>query len=174
MRLKRRTRTNLILIAMVALLGAAVYAELRRERALAFDPLTTLDPAAVRMLAVNCNACKPRRFEKIGDHWQMREPFAQPADDAAVAKLAAIARAPVRFRHPAGELDAKKLGLDPPQATLQLDTTLLKFGMTDAIHGDRYVEVDGVIALVPDRFSARLFAAPENELADPKSASPKP
>jgi hypothetical protein len=119
------------------------------------------------VLAVSCNACRTRRFEKVEGHWQMREPFQQPADDAAVDKLAAIARASVRFRHAAGELDAKKLGLDPPQATLQLDTTTLRFGTTDALHGDRYVQAGGSIALVPDRFSALLFAAPENELARP-------
>lgn len=165
--MKRHTRTLGFLLAAVALLGAAMFAEIRHEQTLAFDPLTTLDLAAVRMLAVSCNACKARRFEKVDGRWQMREPFAQPADDAAVAKLLGIANAPVRFRHMAGDLDAKKLGLDPPQATLQLDTTTLRFGTTDALHGDRYVETGGSIVLVPDRFSALLFAAPENELAKP-------
>lgn len=165
--MKRRSRTLAFLLATAALLGAAVFAELRREQAQAFEPLTTLDPAAVRSLTVACNACKTRRFDKVDGHWQMREPFAQAAADAAVDKLAAIARAPVRLRHAVGELEAGKLGLDPPQATLTLDGTTLKFGTTDAIHGDRYVEVDGGIALVPDRFSALLFAAPENETAAP-------
>lgn len=163
--MKRRTRTLVFLLSTAALLGAAVFAELRREQTLAFDPLTAIDPAAVRSLAVDCNACKTRRFDKVDGHWQMREPFARAADDAAVDKLAAIARAPVRFRHAVGELEAGKLGLDPPQATLTLDGTTLKFGTTDAIHGDRYVEVGDRIALVPDRFSALLFAAPENETA---------
>ena len=164
--MKRRLRTNLILLTVAALLGAAVYAELLREDAMA-DPLTSLDIDAVRTLTVTCNACKPRRFEKDGAHWRMLEPYAQPAEDRAVARLLAIARAPVRLRHPPGELDAKKIGLDPPLATLQLDGTVLKFGMTAAIDGDRYADVGGVIALVPDRFSVLLFGSPENELAKP-------
>lgn len=163
--MKRRGRASLLLFAGVVLLGAVVYAELWRERTLAADPLTQIDTGSVRIVTVICKACKVRRFEKIDGHWQMREPYAQAADDAAIAKLLAIAHAPVRLRHPAGELDAGKLGLDPPQATLQLDATILKFGTTDAIYSDRYVEVGSVISLVPDRFSARLFAAPENELA---------
>ncbi len=60
-----------------------------------------------------------------------------------------------------------KLGLEPPVATLEVDGTVLKFGTTDAIHNDRYVEVGGTIALVPDRFSALLFATPEGEVAAP-------
>lgn len=163
--MKSRARTNLFLLATVVLLGAAAYAELRREDALALDPLTTLDPAAVRALRVECNGCTSRRFEKNAGHWRMLEPQVAIADDARVDRLAAIARAPVRFRHAAGTLDAKKLGLDPPWATLQLDATRLRFGTTDAIRGDRYVEVGSTIALVPDRFSALLFAKPESELA---------
>lgn len=163
--MKRRTRTSLALLAIALLLGAAVIATLHRERALAHDPLTRIDPATVRQLTVTCNACQSRRFEKIDGHWRMLEPFAQAADDARIERLVAIAGASVRFRHPNGTLDGSQLGLDPPQATLQLNDTLLKFGTTDSIHGDRYVEVDGVIALVPDRFSALLFATPESELA---------
>jgi hypothetical protein len=168
--MNRRTRTNLFLILMVALLAAGVYAELRKEEAIAIDPLTHLDLATVRTLGIACVECTPRRFEKIGGHWQMQQPFQQAADDARIERILAIARMPVRFRHAAGELDAKKLGLDPPWASLQLDGTLLRFGTTDAIHGDRYVMVNDTIALVPDRFSALLFTKPESELAKPSAA----
>jgi hypothetical protein len=169
--MKRRTRTLVFLLATTALLGAAVVAELRRERAMARDPLTTIDPESVRSLVVACEGCTTRRFEKVDGHWQMRAPQAAAADDAAVGKLVAIAIAPVRFRHPAGELEARKIGLEPPQATLTLDALVLKFGGTDAIRGDRYVEVGDSIALVPDRFSALLFEPAERELAKP--AAPK-
>jgi hypothetical protein len=165
--MRRRTRTNLFLLAMVALLGIAVVAELRREHAIERDPLTKIDPDSIHSLAVTCLACVPRRFEKTDGHWMMREPFAQPADDKAVARLAAIVRAPVRYRRPAAEVDPAKLGLEPPEATLEVDGTVLKFGSTDAIHNDRYVEVEGTIALVPDRFSAFLFEKAESERAEP-------
>ncbi|MGH8171676.1 MAG: hypothetical protein ACREPX_00925, partial [Rhodanobacteraceae bacterium] len=69
----RRTRTNVFLFAMVALLGIGAIAELRRESAMQRDPLTTIDPTAIHSLAVNCLACSPRRFEKIDGHWMMRE-----------------------------------------------------------------------------------------------------
>jgi hypothetical protein len=165
----RRTRTNVILAAMVVLLGAAAIAEIRREQALMRDPLTTLNPEQIKSLAITCQGCTARRFEKVDGHWLMREPKSQAANDTAVARLAAIVRAPVRYRRAAAELDPKKLGLDPPVATLDADGTLLKFGTTDAIRNDRYVEAGGTIALVPDRFSALLFATPETELAESQS-----
>jgi hypothetical protein len=171
--MRRRTRTNLLLLAMVALLAVAVFAEIRREQALMSDPLTTLNPDQIRSLAIACHGCTARKFEKVDGHWLMREPKSQPANDKAVARLAAIVRAPVRYRRPASEVDPAKLGLDPPIATLDADGTLLKFGTTDAIRNDRYVETAGTIALVPDRFSALLFATPETELSD-ASLPPNP
>jgi hypothetical protein len=163
--MRRRTRTNLFLAVTVALLGVAVFAEFRREHALERDPLTTIDPATVRSLAVTCLGCTARRYEKERGHWFMRAPQAQAANDEAVGRLASILRAPVRYRRPAAEVDPVKLGLDPPVATLEADGALLKFGTTDAIRNDRYVEFGGTIALVPDRFSVLLFATPESELS---------
>lgn len=160
--MRRRTRTLVFLLAAIALLGAAVVAELRHERMLALDPLTTIDVQTAQRLELSCRGCTTRRFEKVDGHWWMRAPQAQPADEALVAKLLAIANAPVRFRHAPGELEPGKVGLDPPQATLVIDNTVLRFGATDAIRSDRYVATGDSIALVPDRFSAVLFmAAPE-------------
>jgi hypothetical protein len=161
--MKRRTRTLLFLLAATALLGAAVVAELRHERALALDPLTEIDIDTVHRVEVRCTGCTTRRFEKVDGRWLMREPRSQPADEALVAKLLAIAHAPVRFRHAARDLEAGKVGLDPPQATLALDDTVLRFGTTDAIRSDRYVATGESVALVPDRFSAVLFMAAMQE-----------
>jgi len=169
--MKRRTRSFAMLIGACAVLGAAVWLQVRREQTLARDPLTTIDLAAVRTLRVDCRGCTSRRFERVDGHWQMSEPRDVRADDAAVERLLDIATAPVRFRHAQGSLDAKKIGLDPPQAVLTLDARALRFGATDAINGDRYVDTGDAIALVPDRFSALLFEPAEREMAREASSS---
>ena len=162
--MKRRNRTLLLLLAVLALLGAAVQLQLWHERTRMVDPLTAIDTRGVRRLEVACRGCETRRFEKVDGHWWMLEPRAGAANPEAIANLLAIANAPVRYRHTAGEIDPARVGLVPPQATLQLDATLLAFGSTDAIHGDRYVALGDAVVLVPDRFSVRLFASPESEL----------
>ena len=165
----RREHRNLLWLAGVCVvLGSAVYVQLGREQRV--DRLSAIDPAQVRSLRVECRGCATRRFERVEGHWQMREPRDVRADDAAVERLLAIASAPVRFRHPRGALDAGKIGLDPPQAVLTLDAMVLRFGATDAINGDRYVDVGATIALVPDRFSALLFEPAEREMAAPPAA----
>ena len=169
--MKRRTRSFAVLAGMCAVLGAAVWWQVQREQALARDPLTSIDLAAVRALRVDCRGCTPRRFERIDGHWQMCEPRDVRADDEAVGRLLDIAMAPVRFRHARDAFDAKKIGLDPPQAVLTLDGRALRFGATDAIDGDRYVDTGDAIALVPDRFSALLFEPAEREIARDAAAS---
>ncbi len=156
--MKRRTRSLLFLAAIATLLGAAIWLQLRREAARFADPLISIDPASVRLVELDCTGCTPRRYEKRAEGWYLSAPREAPADPGYVEKLIAIARAPVRTRYAPGELDPAKLGLEPPQASLRLDGLLLRFGTTDAIHADRYVAVGGAIALVPDRFSALLFA----------------
>jgi len=163
---------NLILLALgVALLGAAVYAQIEHERTLAPQPVTALDTDKVRRLEIVCmSVCRSRRFERTDAGWQMLEPYAQPARAEAVAHLLAVARAPARMRADVRGYDLHKLGLAPPLLTLRLDDTQIAVGDEDPIEHDRYMLVGEQLLRVPDRFSARLLEAPEGELATPPPA----
>lgn len=163
--MRRRQRAPLIVLALCLVLGAAVYLQLRHEQAAVHEPLTGIDLAAVRELAVECRGCAARRFERVDGQWRMRAPQDAPADDAAVARLLAIARAPVLRRYAPGALDPAKIGLVPPQALLRVDGLELRFGGTDAIDGDRYVDTGAGIMLVPEQYSALLFEPAEREIA---------
>lgn len=162
--MKRRTRTRLMLVLLVALLGAAAYAELLREEWAQPRPLTTVDTSAAARIVVECRTCRGRTFERTPAGWRMREPYAFAASDEAVARLLAIASAPMRKRRAAADADAKKLGLDPPVASIRIDDLRIDVGTTDAINGLRYVRHGGDIALVHDNYSAWLLAPPESEL----------
>ncbi|MGB0135456.1 hypothetical protein [Dokdonella sp.] len=162
--MQRATRTNLILLVTASLLGAAVYWQVGEETAGFEPPLSDLDPARIQRVAASCQVCTERRFERRDGHWQMLEPYALPADDAMVERIVGIASSPVRLRRPLSELDAGKIGLDPPLMTLELDDQHFDIGMTDALRGDRYIRKGDVVAMLPDRFSPFLAATPESEL----------
>jgi len=165
--MRKSTRSILFLALAVAALGAAVYAELERETHLAMQPLTTLDPAAVKHIEIRCAAvCRSRRFERTDAGWQMLEPFAKPANDDAIRRLLGVARAPIRVRLQLRDYDLAKLGLAPAQIVLKLDDVIIEVGDEDPIEHDRYIHVGNALLRVPDRFSARLLEAPESELAD--------
>jgi hypothetical protein len=162
--MRKATRNTLVLAAAVALLAIAVYAELAHERTLAPKPLTEIEPATVHRLEVSCTHCRTRRFARDENGWRMLEPYALPADAEAIARLLAIAHAPVHERHPLRDYDAAKLGLEPAQITLTLDDLVIAIGGEDPIDHDRYVRIGQDMLRVPDRFGARLLEAPEGEL----------
>lgn len=168
--MRRSTRSLLILAVAAIALGTAVYVELARERGLAPQPLTALDPANVAHLEIHCTSCATRVFERVDGTWRMREPHAAAADPAAMKRLLAVLRAPVRTRAPIANYDPAKLGLDPPQMTVIADAVRIDIGNEDPIDHDRYVRVGAELLRVPDRFSARLLESPESELLDPKAA----
>jgi len=167
--MRKSSRNTLLLALAVAVLGGGVYAELERERALGVQPLTPLDMAAVRRVEIRCRDCTTRRFERDAHGWRMLEPYAQPANAQSVARLLAVAHAPVRRRAKFADYDATKLGLAPAQFTLTFDQTVIEIGNEDPIEHDRYVKLGDELLRVPDRFSARLLESPESEVADPQA-----
>ena len=168
--MKKSTRSLLLLAVTVAALGTAVYAELARERGLAPQPVTALDPAAVTHLEIRCQSCITRVFERLDGVWRMRAPHDAAANPDAVSRLLAVLRAPVRTRAKMAGYDAAKLGFEPPLITVIADAARIDIGGEDPIDHDRYVRIGDELLRVPDRFSARLLESPESELLDPKAA----
>lgn len=169
--MRRPLRQNLVLAGIVALAAVTVWLVVRREQAAIAQPLTAIDITQTKELRVR-NGDKPaRRFERRDGVWWMSEPYALPAHADAVGRLLAIARAAPRSRHARAQFDLARIGLDPPQAVLELDDRPIAFGLTDAIRGDRYVLSGQIVALMPDRFSAWLLAPAESEL-DHRLAAP--
>lgn len=168
--MRKSTRSLLILAVAAIALGAAVYAELVRERGLAPQPVTSLDPASVTHLEIHCRSCTTRVFERVDGVWWMKQPHDAKASAEAVTRLLAIVHASVRTRAAMAGYDAARLGLDPPQMTVIAGATRIDIGGEDPIDHDRYVRVGDELLRVPDRFSARLLESPESELLDSKAA----
>ncbi|WP_257384967.1 DUF4340 domain-containing protein [Tahibacter caeni] len=169
--MRRRTRQNFVLAAVVALAALAVGLVIRREQAGLGGPLAVVDTASVTHLRVSAGDKPTRVFERRDGQWWMTEPYRMPAHEDAVARLLAIASAAPRQRYAADRFEAARIGLSPPQALLDVDALRLEFGITDAIRGDRYVRTAGGIALLPDRFSGWLLAPAESEI-DHRLAAP--
>ena len=167
--MRKAARTNLILAILAVTLGALAWWQVEREIDAREPPLSTIDTAAVTRIQVRCAGCVERRFSRGPDSrgpdgWRMTLPYEFDADPTAIARLLAIAAAPVRLREPVEHYDLAKIGLDPPTMTLALDATRIDIGTTDALRGERYVRDGARIARVPDRFSPFLVATPESEL----------
>lgn len=162
--MRKTTRNTLLLAVAVIVLGAGVYAEIRREEGMLPESLTTIDPQNAKTLTIRCAECRERHFEHRANGWWMTQPYPLRADATTVSRLLAVAGAPVRKTLDAKDYDLAKLGLDKPVVVMQIDDVTLEFGGEDPIEHDRYVRTQGKLVRVPDRFGARLMESPDVEI----------
>jgi hypothetical protein len=88
----------------------------------------------------------------------MTEPFATVADAALIGKLLPISAAKVQRTLPAAAVDLTQVGLEPALIRLRIDQLELRFGRTEPIANQRYVQIGDMVHLIDDRHLPQLLA----------------
>lgn len=151
-----RISLNLVLLAIVATLGAVVFLEPGKTPP-ETHPLAGIDEKGLS--AITLQNRETIRFEKLNGHWSLVEPFKAPANEIRIHQLIDIAKTNSEANYP---LDANNLvpfELDKPRAVLSLGETVFSFGGSDPINMRRYVRVGDGLHLVSDDFFHHLTAA---------------
>jgi hypothetical protein len=161
------SRSTLVLIAVVAVLGFAARGETLRTQLTRPKPLTALDQRQIHKIALECKDCPRRALEKITGRWVLDEPYDMPADPAQVERLLSLAAAPVRHRRPVKDIDVDEAGLNPAKSAVTLGTVRIEFGGRDPVRRQRYVRRGDEVALVADSF-AELPKITAEALVDPR------
>lgn len=142
------TRVNL---ALALLAAALLVLDRLAGKATAPPVLTALDPQQVHAVRIERNDRLTLHLERSDDAWRLVHPEAAPARAHRVAALLAVARAPVVQQ--IGRTTAPgQYGLADPVAVLQLDATRIAFGERDPSQRNRYVSVEGTIAVVDELY----------------------
>jgi len=157
----KQKRNTWILVGVVAMLGLAAVAEQIREQRTAPKPLLGASLRDVNTIALECPGCPARRFERVQGAWRMTQPFDAGADPQAIARILELPRAPVAMRFPVEHFQLEKIGLEKPMLTAVLGPYRFEFGGLDALNNLRYVRIGSTVALLADRYSGTLMAAPE-------------
>ena len=155
--MRSRLTLNLILLVVIAVLGAVAYFKPGKETP-PVTPLLTLDTGALTRFTLQ-NA-ETAVFEKQDGQWRLTAPFAAPVNAIRLGQLLDIASAASEAQYPLKPEDLAQFGLDKPQATLTLGDTVLQFGGTDPINFRRYVKLGDTLHLVNDSFFHHLTAPP--------------
>jgi hypothetical protein len=142
------TRVNLVL----ALLAAALFLVDRLAGDAVRPPaLTALDPQGIDSVRVERGDRLALALERSEGAWRLVHPVAGPARTERVAALLAVAGAPVVQPIGATAVPAD-YGLADPLAVLQLGATRIAFGDRDPSQRNRYVSVDGRIAVIDELY----------------------
>lgn len=149
---------NGVLLLILIGLGFLIRQELERAR---FVPLLTdLNPGDVYRIEVLRPGEPALVLTQTALGWRMEAPFPVDADNARVNQMLKVLESPVERSLPAQGAELRELGLAPPRLRLRADGRELQFGVTDPIGQARYVALEGLIHLIPDRFYHLLIAPP--------------
>jgi Domain of unknown function (DUF4340) len=153
-----RARLNLVLVAVAAGLGVAVFFASRKEPP--GPPLTPYKADAIQKIALEHPDAPAIRLEKQDGHWQLVAPVRAEADEFEVNALIALADRETKLKLDGGEL--KELGLEPPAYTLTLNDRTIGFGGLEPLEYRRYVKTADGAFLIEDPPGAAL----DKEYAD--------
>jgi hypothetical protein len=157
------TRTLLNLVLFLAILGLALVAWFKPgvKPVDAPRPITTgLTPEQTGSLTVERLTRDPLTFTRRDGRWFLLADNRElPAADFQVRALLRLLEATATRHYPAGSLDLAALGLQPPRARVVMDDVDFRFGATDALKKQRYVQVGDTVYLIDDQYQHLLNAA---------------
>jgi hypothetical protein len=148
--LTRRWLVNLLLAAIAGLLLLLAVSE--HDRAQQQARLTPLAPEQIERIELARDDEPEIVLERIDDIWWMRRPIAAPADAERIGRLLPLAHARSTRTLPIDAVDLEQTGLARPRLRLKLDGLELRFGATEPIGEQRYVQVGNLAHLIDDRF----------------------
>lgn len=152
----KRSHLNLLMLAIVAGLGGAVWFSQKPQEKGA--PLTALKQDAITRIAVEHPGKPTIRLEKQADgQWSLTEPVQGAADRFEVMGILGLAEQEVKAKLDAS-VNQADLELNPPQYSVTLNDTRIDLGGSEPMKYRRYVKSGDVLGLIDDPPSAALDA----------------
>lgn len=153
-----RTLLNLTLAGIAMLLGLLVLYQPGLEERSVAAPISTLSADSISSIRVTRKERMPLTFTKTASGWQLLKEQALPASAFQLRALLGIPGTRPERSYPVSALDLGSVGLEPPQATLLLDDTLITIGNTEPLERKRYIRHDDTVYLVTDIYQHLINA----------------
>lgn len=153
-----RTLLNLTLAAIALLLGLVVIYQPGLEKDAVAPPISNLSADSISSIRVTRKERTPLTFTKTANGWRLQKEQALPASAFQIRALLGVPGTRPERSYPASALDPGFSGLEPPQATLLLDDTLITIGNTEPLERKRYIRHDDTVYLVTDIYQHLINA----------------
>lgn len=169
--LARRRWLNLGLLGLAGGLVALALFEPGRERPAEVPPLLELAPARVERIVIERLGQETLAFERRQGGWWMTAPTNGPANPVLINPILNLAEARCPLRYAAAGLEPKQLHLEPPRLRLRLNDREIRFGVTTATDGQRYLQIGATVHVCPDSLYPLLTSGAAGFLAAPIESS---
>ncbi|MDT8385639.1 MAG: DUF4340 domain-containing protein [Gammaproteobacteria bacterium] len=164
--LTSRTLLNLALALALAGLIALAVIEPGKQPTPTASRLTSLAPEAIQQIRLHAPGQADIDLQRVAGQWQMRSPYAAPANQQRIDQLLQLPMAKSQARYPFTEIDADQLQLASPALTIRFDDTRFELGGTAPLDGSRYVRIGDTVHLFTDRYS-HLTRGPATDFISP-------
>ena len=141
--MKSRLLLNLLLIGVLALLGAYLFLNQEPE-IVKSDQLVDLDKNEIDRITIVRENSFEMDFKKNGITWKITKPFRARANSEVIKLVLDLAEAPI-----INEVNksSEKFGFNPPQYTVILDQEIIKFGNINDVTNEQYLKVNDRVFL---------------------------
>ena len=153
-----RTLLNLILAGVALLLALLVFYQPGLDSESLAPPITTISAEGISSIRVTRKERTPLTFTKSASGWQLEQQQDLPASGFQLRALLGILGTRPERSYPSSALDLASAGLEPPQATLLLNDTLIYIGNTEPLEHKRYVQHEDTVYLVTDTYQHLINA----------------
>ena len=150
--MSRRTLLNLSLAAVAIALGLVITYKPGLVPPPVPESITGLSADSITSIRVTRKERMPLNFVKTAGGWQLENHRALPASEFQLHALLGVLSARPGRSYPDKALNLADAGLDPPQATLLLNDTLIYIGGTTPLDRLRYVQYGNTVYLLNDTY----------------------
>ncbi len=155
--MKAQQKLNLVLVAAVVGLGAAVFFTQKKEPP-KNPPLTALKMDAINHMVLSHPKSPDIVLDKKDGKWMLSAPVQTTADPFELNSLLSVAIAGSKSSLDPKDVKLADLGLDPPGFSLTLNDVKVEFGGVEPLNYHRYVMTGGKIGQIDDPPASALDA----------------
>jgi hypothetical protein len=156
--MKSRTLLNLTLATVALLLVLVVFYQPGLGPEPLAPPITRIVADSITSVRVTRKERTPLTFTKSATGWRLEQKQDLPASEFQLRALLGILGTRPARSYPGSALDLTSVGLDPPQATLLLNDTLIYIGNTEPLERKRYIQHEDTVYLVTDKYQHLINA----------------
>ena len=153
-----RTLLNLMLAGVALLLVLVVFYQPGLGPEPLAPPVTHIAADNISSIRVTRKERTPLTFTKSASGWQLQQKQDLPASEFQLRALLGILGTRPEHSYPTSALDLASAGLEPPQATLLLNDTLIYIGNTEPLEHKRYIQHEDTVYLVTDKYQHLINA----------------
>ena len=143
---------NLILLAVVIALITLI--NLSQEKITQLDQLTNEATDSISNIVIkrknNTVTLSKQNTDRNNSQWKITQPVSVAANAFRINSLLKIINAPIHSQYATNEIDLRKIGLENAATSIQLDQTIIYFGITNPATNLRYVQMDSTVYTIED------------------------